>query len=93
VLIEVNNNSNNLPGLKDNNTDLDYMLLELYCWVLVYNTKEAEKMVYKGSKKLIYKAGQIVLLVIPLKNHLTIEAIHLLYHILTIVKGAYILLS
>jgi hypothetical protein len=92
VIVEVNNNSNDLPGLKDD-VDLDYILLELYRRVLAYNVKEAEKMVYKGGKKLIYKAGQIVLLAIPLKNRLTIEATRLPYHILTIIKGAYTLLS
>jgi hypothetical protein len=59
----------------------------------MHNTKKTEKIVCKSSEKLIYKAGQIVLLMIPLKNHLTIEATHLPYHILTIVKGAYALLS
>jgi hypothetical protein len=50
-------------------------------------------MVCKGGKKLIYKAGQIVLLAIPLKNRLTIEATRLPCRILTIIKGAYTLLS
>jgi hypothetical protein len=59
----------------------------------VHNAKEAEKMVCKGGKKLIYKAGQIVLLAIPLKNRLTIEATRLPCRILTIIKGAYTLLS
>jgi hypothetical protein len=90
--VEVNNDSNDLPGLKDD-INPDYMLLELHRRVLVHNAKEAEKMVCKGGKKLIYKAGQIVLLTIPLKNHLTIEATHLPCRILTIVKGAYNLLS
>jgi hypothetical protein len=91
ALVEVDN-SNDLLSLKDD-VDPDYMLLELYCWVLAYNAKEVEKMVCKGSKKLIYKAGQIVLLVIPLKNRLTVEATHLPCRILTIIKGAYTLLS
>jgi hypothetical protein len=30
TLIEVNNNSNNLPSLKDNNVNPNYMLSELY---------------------------------------------------------------
>jgi hypothetical protein len=51
------------------------------------------KIVYKGGEKLTYKAGQIVLLVIPPKNRLSIEATPLPYHILMVVKGAYTLLS
>ena len=50
-------------------------------------------MVYKGGAKLTYKVGQIVLLIILCKNRLSIEAIYLLYCILTVVKGAYTLLS
>jgi hypothetical protein len=69
------------------------MLLKLYRRVLTHNIKEAEKIVYKGSEKLIYKAGQIILLAIPLKNRLTIEATRLPYRIFTIIKGAYTLLS
>jgi hypothetical protein len=69
------------------------MLLELYRRVLTHNAKETEKIVHKGGEKLIYKAGQIVLLTIPLKNRLTIEATRLPYRILTIIKGAYTLLS
>jgi hypothetical protein len=90
--VEVDDDSNNLPGLKDD-VDLDYMLLELHRRVLAHNAKEAEKMVYKGGEKLIYKAGQIVLLAIPLKNRLTVEATRLPCRILTIIKGAYTLLS
>jgi hypothetical protein len=92
ALVEVND-SNILPGLKDDDVNPDYMLLELYRRVLIYNAKKAEKMVYKGSEKLTYKAGQIILLAIPLKNRLTIEATRLPCRILTIVKGAYTLLS
>jgi hypothetical protein len=90
--MKVDNDSNNLPGLKDN-INPDYMLLELHRQVLAYNAKEAKKIVYKGGEKLIYKAEQIVLLAIPLKNRLTIEATRLPCRILTIVKGAYTLLS
>ena len=50
-------------------------------------------MVCKGGEKLIYKAGQIVLLAIPLKNRLIIKATRLPCRILTIIKGAYTLLS
>jgi hypothetical protein len=50
-------------------------------------------MVCKGGKKLTYKVGQIVLLTIPLKNHLSVEATRLLYCILMVIKGAYTLLS
>jgi hypothetical protein len=92
ALVEVNNDSNDLPGLEDD-VDPDYVLSELYRRVLAYNAKEAEKMVRKGDEKLIYEAGQIVLLAIPLKNRLTIEATRLPFRILTIVKGAYTLLS
>jgi hypothetical protein len=90
--VEVNDDSNNLPSLKDD-INPEYVLLELHRRVLTHNAKEAEKIVRKGSKKLIYKAGQIVLLTIPLKNRLTIEATRLPYRILTIIKGAYTLLS
>ena len=61
--------------------------------MFLYNIKEAIKIVYKGSEKLIYKAGQIILLIIPLKNRLSAEATRLPCRILTVVKGAYTLLS
>jgi hypothetical protein len=61
--------------------------------VFLYNAKEAIKMVYKGSEKLTYKAGQTILLTIPLKNRLSVEATRLPCRILTVVKGAYTLLS
>jgi hypothetical protein len=51
------------------------------------------KIVRKGGEKLTYKAGQIVLLAIPLKNRLSVEATRLPYCILTVVKGVYTLLS
>ena len=50
-------------------------------------------MVRKGGEKLTYKAGQIVLFAIPLKNRLFVEATRLPYRILTVVKGVYTLLS
>ena len=50
-------------------------------------------MVYKGSKKLIYKARQIILFAISLKSRLSTEATHLPYRILIVIKGAYTLLS
>jgi hypothetical protein len=55
--IEVNDDSNVLPGLKDDDVDPDYVLSELHRRVLTHNTKEAEKIVRKGGEKLTYKAG------------------------------------
>ena len=69
------------------------MLLKLHRRVFLYNVKEARKLAKKGGETLTYKVGQIVLLVIPLKNRLFIEATCLPCRILTIVKGAYTLLS
>jgi hypothetical protein len=91
--VEVNSsNSNKVLSQEDNNL-INKNLLELYRQVFLHNTREAIKMVYKGGKKLTYKAGQIILLTIPLKNRLFAEATCLPCHILTIVKGAYTLLS
>jgi hypothetical protein len=61
--------------------------------VFLYNIKEAIKIVYKGSKKLIYKIRQIILFIILLKNRLSVEATRLPCYILTVIKGAYTLLS
>ena len=69
------------------------MLLELYCRMFLYNAKEARKLARKGGENLIYKASQIVLLAIPHKNRLSVEATRLPCRILTVVKGAYTLLS
>jgi hypothetical protein len=69
------------------------MLLELYCRVFLYNAKEARKLARKGGENLIYKASQIVLLAIPHKNRLLVEATRLPCRILTVIKGAYTLLS
>jgi hypothetical protein len=61
--------------------------------VFLYNAKEARKLAWKGGEILAYKVGQIILLVIPLKNRLSIEATRLPCRILTVIKGAYTLLS
>jgi len=61
--------------------------------MFLHNVREAVKIVCKGSEKLTYKTGQIVLLTIPLKNRLSVKAIRLLYRILIVIKGAYTLLS
>jgi len=91
--IEVNDDSDDLLSLKDDNVDPDYILSELHRRVFTHNAKEAEKIVRKGSEKLIYKTGQIVLFTILLKNRRTVEATCLPCRILTIVKGTYTLLS
>jgi hypothetical protein len=61
VLKEVEDNTNNkaniLPKREETNINKDYMLLELYHWVFLYNIKEARKLAYKGGKNLIYKTG------------------------------------
>jgi hypothetical protein len=69
------------------------MLLELYRRVFLYNIKEARKLARRGGENLIYEAGQIVLLVIPHKNRLSVEATRLPCRILTVIKGAYTLFS
>jgi hypothetical protein len=73
--------------------DPDYMLLELHHRVFLYNAKKARKLVRKRGKTLTYVVGQIVLLAIPPKNRLSVEATCLPCRILTVVKGAYTLLS
>jgi hypothetical protein len=89
--IEANNDSDVLPN--DDEIDPDYMLSELYRRVFLHNAKEARKLARKGGETLTYKVGQIVLLAIPPKNRLSIEATRLPCRILTAVKGAYTLLS
>jgi hypothetical protein len=69
------------------------MLSELHRWVFLYNAKEAGKLAHRGGENLIYKAGQIVLLAIPHKNRLLVEATRLPCRILMVIKGAYTLLS
>ena len=88
-----NNRANILPEREETNINEDYMLLELYHWVFLHNAKEAGKLARKGGENLIYKAGQIVLLTIPYKNRLLVEATRLPCRILMVVKGAYTLLS
>jgi hypothetical protein len=61
--------------------------------VFLHNAKEARKLAWKGGETLAYKVDQIVLLAIPPKNRLSIEATRLPCRILTIIKGAYTLLS
>ena len=53
ALIEANSNSNVL--FNNNEVNLNYMLLELYRRVFLYNIKEARKLAKKRSKTLIYK--------------------------------------
>ena len=69
------------------------MLSELHRRVFLHNAKEAGKLARKGGETLTYEVGQIVLLAIPPKNRLSVEAIRLPCRILTVVKGAYTLLS
>jgi hypothetical protein len=61
--------------------------------VFLHNAKEAGKLAWKGGETLTYEVGQIVLLAIPPKNRLSVEATRLPCRILTVVKGAYTLLS
>jgi hypothetical protein len=77
----------------DDEVDPDYMLSELHRRVFLHNAKEARKLARKGGETLTYKVGQIVLFAIPPKNRLSIEATRLPYRILTVIKGAYTLLS
>jgi hypothetical protein len=91
VEVDSDKDSNVLPI--NNEVDPDYILSELHHWVFLHNAKEARKLVRKGGETLTYIVGQIVLLAIPPKNRLSIEATRLLYRILTVVKGAYTLLS
>ena len=97
ALREVEDNTNNkaniLPKREETNINEDYMLLELYYQVFLYNAKEAGKLARKRGENLIYKAGQIVLLTIPHKNRLLIEATRLPCRILIVIKGVYTLLS
>jgi hypothetical protein len=69
------------------------MLSELHRRVFLHNAKEAGKLARKGGETLTYEVGQIVLLAIPPKNSLAVEAIRLPCRILTVIKGAYTLLS
>jgi hypothetical protein len=87
----VEDNSNILPNNKEFNPN--YMLLKLHRRVFLYNAKEARKLAWKGGETLTYKVGQIVLFIIPPKNRLLVEVTRLPCRILTVVKGAYILLS
>jgi hypothetical protein len=89
--VEGEDSSNVLPD--DDEVNPDYILSELHRRVFLHNAKEAGKLARKGGKTLTYKVGQIVLLAIPPKNRLSIEATRLPYRILTLVKGAYTLLS
>jgi hypothetical protein len=88
-----NNKANILPKREETNINKDYMLSELHRWVFLYNAKEAGKLAHRGGENLIYKAGQIVLLAIPHKNRLLVEATRLPCRILMVIKGAYTLLS
>ena len=77
----------------DEEIDPNYMLSELHRRVFLHNAKKAGKLARKGGETLTYKVGQIVLLAIPPKNRLSVEATRLPYRILIVVKGAYTLLS
>jgi hypothetical protein len=61
------------------------MRLELHRRVFLHNAKETRKLAQKGGKTLSYKVGQIVL-AIPPKNRLSIEATRLPYRILIVVS-------
>jgi hypothetical protein len=89
--VEADDDSDVLPD--DDEVDPDYMLSELHRRVFLHNAKEAGKLARKGGETLTYEVGQIVLLAIPPKNRLSIEATRLPCRILTVVKGAYTLLS
>jgi len=91
--VEVDSGNSNEALSNEDNDLINEDLLELYCQVFLHNAREAAKMVRKGGEKLTYKAGQIVLLAIPLKNRLSIEATRLPCCILIVVKRAYTLLS
>jgi hypothetical protein len=90
---EVEGESDSDVLLDDDKVDPDYMLLELHRRVFLYNAKEAGKLARKGGATLTYEVGQIVLFAILPKNRLSVEAIRLPCRILTVVKGAYTLLS
>jgi hypothetical protein len=90
-LDQEDDNANVLPN--DDEVDPDYILSELHRRVFLHNAKEAGKLARKRGQTLTYKVGQIVLLAIPSKNRLSIEATRLPCRILTVVKGAYTLLS
>ena len=77
----------------DKEVNPNYMLLELHHRVFLHNAKEAGKLAWKRGETLTYEVGQIVLLAILLKNRLLVEATRLPCRILTVVKGAYTLLS
>jgi hypothetical protein len=79
--------------LDDKEVDPNYMLSELHRPVFLHNAKEAGKLAWKRGETLTYEVGQIVLLAISPKNRLLVEATRLPYRILTVVKGAYTLLS
>jgi len=91
--VEANSDNDSDILSDDDEVDPDYMLSELHRWVFLYNAKEARKLARKGSETLIYEVGQIVLFAILPKNRLFIEATRLPYRILTMIKGAYTLLS
>jgi hypothetical protein len=89
--VEGEDSSNVLPD--DDEVNPDYILSELHRRVFLHNAKEAGKLARKGGETLTYEVGQIVLLAIPPKNRLLVEVTCLPYRILTVVKGAYTLLS
>jgi hypothetical protein len=91
--VEVDSGDSNKALFNEDNNLINKDLLKLYRQVFLHNAREAVKIVYKGSEKLTYVVGQIVLLTIPPKNRLSAEATCLPCRILTIVKGAYTLLS
>jgi hypothetical protein len=93
LIKEVEGESDSNVLLDDDKVDSDYMLLKLYRRVFLYNAKEAGKLARKGGETLTYEVGQIVLFAIPPKNRLSVETTRLPCRILTVVKGAYTLLS
>jgi hypothetical protein len=93
TLVEVESDGDFDVLSDDDEIDPNYILSELHCRVFLHNAKEARKLARKGDETLTYIVSQIVLFTIPLKNRLSIEATRLPCRILTVVKGAYTLLS
>jgi hypothetical protein len=78
---------------EDKDNTQEYLFTELYKKVFAYNALKAIKYAKRGGKQTSYELNQIVLLAIPRKNRLTIEASRLPARVIKIVKGAYTLLS
>jgi hypothetical protein len=77
---------------EEDNTS-EYLFTKLHKRVFAHNALEAVKYAKRGGKQTTYELEQIVLLAIPRKNRLTVEASRLPTRVIKIVKGAYTLLS